>query len=67
MSVQSDIQRIRDGLTCAEGEPSRKNVRKLHNLLTELMVMHKDLLGLSDEDIVAYGGGTPKEEEEPEG
>jgi hypothetical protein len=63
MSVQSDIQSIRDALNNAEADPSRRNVRNLHNLLAELMVRHKDLLGLSDDDVTTFGGGRPKDPE----
>lgn len=63
MPVQSDIQKIRDVLNHAEADPSRRNVRKLHNLLAELMAEHKDLLGLTGDEVTAFGGGVPKPED----
>lgn len=63
MSVREDIQKIRDEIVDCEAHPSRRNVRKLHNLLAELMLKHKDLLGLTDDDIVVLGGGQPKDPE----
>lgn len=63
MSVKADIELVREGLRTCEVDPSRRNARKLHNLLAELMVKHKDRLGLTDDEIVAYGGGVPKDPE----
>lgn len=63
MAVRDDIAEIRGALQVAESDPTRRNVRRLHNLLAAKMVEHKTLLGLSDDDIVAFGGGTPKDED----
>lgn len=63
MTVKADIEEVRTALGVAENEPTRRNVRRLHNLLASLMVKHKDRLGLSDYDVTVFGGGTPKPDE----
>lgn len=63
MAVRDDIAEIRGLLVAAEEDPSRRNVRRVHNLLAAKMVEHKTLLGLTDADIEAFGGGTPKPDE----
>ncbi len=64
MAVRDDIPEIRGLLVAAEEAPTRAAVRRLHNLLAAKMVEHKDRLGLSDEDVEGFGGGTPKPPEE---
>lgn len=64
MAIRDDIAEIRGLLVAAEEDPSRRSVRRVHNLLAAKMVEHKDVLGLSDDDVVALGGGTPKEDDE---
>lgn len=64
MAIRDDIAEIRGLLVAAEENPSRTSVRRVHNLLAAKMVEHKDVLGLSDDDVVALGGGTPKEDDE---
>lgn len=60
--IRDDIAEIRALILEAEGQPSQRNLRRLHNLLAAKMVEHKDLLGLTDEDVIVFGGGTPKPE-----
>jgi hypothetical protein len=64
MAVMSDIREIQSALKAAEDAPTRGAVRRLHNLLAEKMVEHRVRLGLTDNDIIALGGGTPKPDED---
>lgn len=62
MSVQSDIAEIK-ALTEEHEDDlkrARRSGRKLHNLLAAKMAAHAELLGLSDGDVITFGGGTPK-------
>lgn len=63
MSVVSDIREIQSALRAAEDNPTPRKVRAIHNLLTAKMVEHRVRLGLTDEDIETFGGGTPKPDE----
>lgn len=66
MSVQSDLVEIKTAFETAEADLKRamRSQRRLHNLCAAKMMEHADTLGLSDEDIIVMGGGTPKEEED---
>lgn len=64
MSVISDIREIQSALRTAEANPSRRSAHAVHNLLAAKMVEHKDRLGLTDDDIAAFGGGVPKPDED---
>lgn len=68
MTIQSDIAEIKAALEQHEADlkTTRRSARKLHNLLAGKLAANAGLLGLSESDVVALGGGTPKDEE-PEG
>lgn len=65
MTIQTTIEAIRAELTEAEAcqrKAARKQLRA-HNMLAAALEEHGALLGLSSEEIVAFGGGTPKTDE----
>lgn len=73
MSVQTDLAEIKAAIVAVEAEDGeaqrtlRRRIRRLHNLLAEKLLDNAELLGLSESDMVALGGGTPKEEDDEEG
>lgn len=66
MSIQSDIAEIRAALVEHEQnlKTVRRSARKLHNLLATKLGDNAELLGLSEGEVVAFGGGTDKPPEE---
>lgn len=66
MSVQSDIAEIKVALVEHEQnlKTARRSARKLHNLLATKLGDNAELLGLDPGEVVAFGGGTNKQDEE---
>lgn len=65
-SAREDVAEIQKALKAAEASPSRRSVIALHNLLAAKLATYAERLGLSNDDVQAFGGGVPKPEE-PEG
>lgn len=66
-SVREDVAEIQSALKAAEASPSRRSVLALHNLLAAKLPVYAERLGLSNDEVQAFGGGVPKKPEEPEG
>jgi hypothetical protein len=65
MTARADAAEIKAALEEVEAasQTTRAKLRKLHNLLGQKLAEHAPRLGLTAEDVIALGGGTPKDEE----
>ena len=56
--MNRDIERIFDAFTDAGETPTSRDIRQLRALVLALVEKNAEALGLTNGDIVAFGGGT---------